>query len=127
MVLFCDDARMATKTEHIVTDDITGEGGAVTVRFSLGDDTYEIDLAEGSTAKLIAALDPFIEHARKTTRSPRSAAGGAAARPRGGERTAGEVKAKAVRAWAAEQGMDLPPRGRISKDVMAQYDAATAA
>lgn len=34
--------------------------------------------------------------------------------------------AKAVRAWAAEQGIEVPPRGKLPADVVERYQAATA-
>lgn len=38
-----------------------------------------------------------------------------------------QVDAKAVRAWAAEQGIDVPPVGRVPASVIEQYHAANAA
>ena len=40
---------------------------------------------------------------------------------------AGEPDAKAVRAWAAENGIEVAPKGKISGDVIAQYQAAQGA
>lgn len=40
--------------------------------------------------------------------------------------TPGGIDAKAVRAWAATQGITVPPRGRIPADVLARYTARAA-
>lgn len=39
---------------------------------------------------------------------------------------ASQPDVKAVRAWAAEQGIEVPPRGKLPGDVVERYQAATA-
>ncbi|MET1044172.1 MAG: Lsr2 family protein [Microbacteriaceae bacterium] len=102
---------MVTKTVVSVLDDIDGSEGAETVAFSLRDASYEIDLARENLAALTDALAPFIGAARETN-------GGAASRRKPARRRADAAE---VRAWAAEQGMAVSARGRISRQVLERY------
>ena len=78
--------------------------------------TYEIDLGKKNRARLERALAPFIEAGRRAPRGGRR---------RGGRRPAGSpVDRSAVRAWARAAGLKVSERGRISADIMSQYDAA---
>jgi hypothetical protein len=52
------------RVETVITDDITGEPGAETVRFSVDGKVWEIDLTEQTRAELMAALSTFIERGR---------------------------------------------------------------
>jgi hypothetical protein len=106
---------MSKNVSVIVTDDLDGSDNAQTVSFGLDGVTYEIDLAKKNRAKLEKALAPYIEVARRT--------------PRGGRRGAGRASGpsadrSAVRAWAREAGLQVSERGRVSADVMRQYEAA---
>jgi hypothetical protein len=100
-----------------VCDDFTGEPGATTFTFGLGDSQYEIDLA--SDADLQAALAPFVAVARK---APRASSGGHT----GGPNLTPEQRRenKAIREWAAAGGLNCPPRGMIPRQVRAAYEAA---
>lgn len=104
---------MATTT--VITDDIDGSP-AETVQFSYGGTSYEIDLGKKNRAALEKALKPWIEAARK--------APGASRRGSGRGRASRSTNLAAVRAWAAENGHQVAPRGRISQDVMDAYEAA---
>ena len=100
---------MATKTVVSVVDDIDGSESAETVAFTYKGSTYEIDLAPKNREALDAALAPFISAARSTGRR-----NGARRTSRGGD-------AAAVRAWAAENGVDVSARGRIPRDVLDKF------
>ncbi len=107
---------MATKTSVIITDDLDGSANAQTVTFSIDGATYEIDLAKKNRAKLERQMAPYVEAARRVSR--RSA----------GTRTRGQRSARSdragIRVWAKEQGFKVSERGRISADIVAQYEAA---
>jgi hypothetical protein len=109
---------MAQQIQTLFIDDIDGTEAAGTVRFALDGTEYEIDLSAGHTGELHAALGQYISHARK--------AGGTSRRPRG-RRAAGTVDTTAVRSWARGQGYDIKDRGRVPADLVAKYQAATAA
>lgn len=103
---------MAKRTVLIDDIDSTVTEGVESVRFSLNGRSYSIDLGETNRSKLEKALAPFIEHA---------VSGGPAvpAKKRGGG-----VPSKEIRAWAAENGHEVSPRGVIHKDIVAAYNEA---
>ena len=106
---------MAQKVNIVLVDDIDGSEAAETISFALDGTTYEIDLSTGNASALRAALASYVGHARKVgARRPAGRRGAAA----------GGVAARDVRAWARDNGYDLPDRGRIPADVQAAYAAA---
>lgn len=113
---------MATKTQVVLIDDLTGGPADTTVTFALGKTEYEIDLSEESAAEMREALSRYTKAARKV-----SGGGGG-----GGRRGARAPKATssssydpaAVRAWAAGRGIDVSPRGRLKAEVVEQFRAA---
>ena len=106
---------MASKIAVVITDDIDGSEGAETVTFAIDGGSYEIDLGDKNRAKLDKALAPFTEHGRRVSQRRRASGAGRAA-PR--------IDRAAVRAWARAQGLKVSERGRVSAEVMAQYEAA---
>jgi hypothetical protein len=107
---------MAKTVSVIVTDDLDGSPGAGPVAFSFDGHPYEIDLSAANQARLEKALQPFIAAGRRATiqRKPQQAA----------RTTPSRVDRAAVRAWAAEHGLQVSERGRISAEVMSKYEAA---
>jgi hypothetical protein len=98
----------------VITDDLDGSEDAETVSFGFHGVTYEVDLGKKNQAKLERALAPFIEAGR------RAPSGGA-------RRTASRVSRSsvdrtAVRAWARAAGLKVSERGRISADIIRQYE-----
>jgi hypothetical protein len=97
-----------------LVDDLDGselaEGRGTTVRFAFEGASYEIDLSEKNAKKFKQVLDPYIEAGRKMRREnkSRSAAGR-------------DYDPKVVRAWAIEQGIQVPERGRIPESVLDRY------
>ena len=107
---------MARKVSVVTTDDLDGAPDAGTVSFGLDGVSYEIDLAPANRTRLAAAVAPYIAAGRKVSsgrrrRAPQPGAGG-------------RVDRSAVRAWAREAGLAVSERGRISAEVMSQYEAA---
>jgi hypothetical protein len=107
---------MAQKTVVRLTDDVDGSDATETVRFGMDGVGYEIDLSEANAAALREALARYVEHAR------RAKAAASARRP--STRRARDYDARAVRAWAASHGIELPARGRIPGAVLDQFHAA---
>jgi len=107
---------MARTVLVVITDDLDGSPGAGTVTFGLDGVSYEIDLAQPNRARLGDALAPFIAAGRRVSRGGRWRGAGRPAPPR--------VDRAAVRAWAREAGLAVSERGRISAEVMRQYQAA---
>lgn len=105
----------------VTTDDLDGSPNAETVTFSFDGRSFEIDLSKKSRGALEKALKPYIDAARST--GARSARSGSA-NTRGRGRRSSSVDLAAVRAWAAENGIAVSDRGRISASVLEQYQAA---
>ena len=113
---------MAQRVNVVLVDDIDGSDAVETVGFALDGVDYEIDLSEGHAAELRNALSLYIGHARRT--------GG---RRRGGVRrssstaasNASGASAAEIRAWARENGWEVPERGRVSAEVREAYARAT--
>jgi Lsr2 len=110
---------MATKTITQVTDDLDGSTEAETVKFGLFGATYEVDLNKDNQKRLESVLEPFLSVARKAgaSSSPRRASTSRSS-------SAGGHDAKAVRVWAAQNGIDVPARGRIPGSVIERYQAS---
>jgi hypothetical protein len=107
-----------------MTDDVDGKPAAETVSFGLDGRSFEIDLTEKNAKALRKELAPWVASARRV--SGRRSAGSRAAS--NGNASNGKVShgvdPKAVRAWAASNGFDVSPRGRISAEIMEKYLAA---
>ena len=104
------------KVSVVVTDDLDGSQGAETVAFGLDGASYKIDLGPANRDQLALAFAPFIAAGRQTGRGTRLRGSGPASGPR--------IDRAAVRAWAREAGLTVSERGRISAEVMRQYNAA---
>jgi hypothetical protein len=108
---------MAQKVQVVLVDDVDGGSADETVTFALDGVSYEIDLTKKNAARLRDSLAPWVGSARKVT-GPRGRRGGGRRTGRGGTDSA------AVRAWAKDQGIAVSERGRISAELLAQYEAA---
>lgn len=108
---------MATRTVIEMIDDLDGSEATETVRFGLDGTEYEIDLAGENAETLRGALSRFVEAARRDTAPGRRRASTPKAAGSG-------VDTKAVRRWAAENGIQVNTRGRISDDVVQRYLAS---
>jgi hypothetical protein len=107
---------MARKVQVLLEDDIDGTPGAETVLFSLDGKSYEIDLSEKNADKMRDAFAPWIGAGRRVS-------GPAAAETRRRPARRSEDTAD-IRRWAAENGIPVSTRGRISADLRARYEAA---
>lgn len=106
---------MARNVSVVVTDDLDGSEGAEPVAFGLDGVSYEIDLGQSNRDQLAGTLAPFIAAGRKVTSSGRRNSGTARG-PR--------VDRAEIRAWARAAGLEVSERGRMSAEVMKQYEAA---
>jgi hypothetical protein len=114
---------MAQRTIVELIDDLDKkpikQGEGETVSFGLENVEYTIDLSKANAAKLRKAMAPYVEAAR-TVSGKRD---GGQGRSRGRSSTR-EYDPKAVRAWAASHGIDVPARGRIPAAVVEQFRSA---
>lgn len=111
-----------------ITSDLSGKPDAETVEFSYGGKAYEVDLTasekaafDKAVAKYVKAATPVKAAATTGRRKPTRKTGGTGGRP--GATPAG-VDPAAVREWARSQGIDIGDRGRLSKQLVADYQAA---
>lgn len=104
---------MATRTVIELIDDLDGSEASETIRFALDGADYEIDLTERNADELRGALMRYVEAGRK--------AGGAARKPAVGSSL---VDTRAIRRWAAQNGVSVNARGRIKDGVVQQYLAS---
>lgn len=98
-------------------DDFDGKelkpGEGETVRIALEGAEYQLDLSSKNAQKLRDDFGKWLNHARKVG-GRRSNSG----------RSKSDVDSKAVRAWAASNGIQLSGRGRIPASVLDQYRSA---
>lgn len=108
---------MARKVQTVESfaDDVDGSAAAETISFNVDGVSYEIDLSKRNAKAIRGDFDKWVTYARKVTRSRTRAK-----RPARGR---GAVDAAAVRAWAAENGIEVSSRGRIPAAVLEQYQA----
>ena len=111
-----NDAGVATKIVVDLFDDVDGTPAAETVTFALDGVTYAIELSADNACALRAALKPFVAAARRI--------GGRRSAQVALARTATAVNNRAVRDWAASNGVKVWPHGRIPAEVLDQYRAA---
>ena len=103
---------MSQKVHIVLIDDIDQSDAEETVTFGLDGKEYAIDLNTKNAKALRDALAPYVGHAR---RSGRRRAG------RGGSNGPSPAD---IRAWARDNGFDVPDRGRVSSEVREAYAAA---
>ena len=114
---------MAQRVNVVLVDDIDGSDAAETVSFGLDGVQYDIDLSAANADKLRETLAVYIGHARRAGGRSASRSGGRR-RSRSRASASGGAAAADVRAWARENGWDVPERGRVSAEVRQAYDAA---
>ncbi len=111
---------MAQKVNIVLVDDIDSSEADETVSFGLDGKEYAIDLNTENATKLREALAPYVSYARPVS-------------GRGGRRGSGSSRSNSgstgptpadIRAWARENGFDVPDRGRVSAEVRDAYAAA---
>ena len=106
---------MAKRVQVIHTDDIDGSEAAETISFALDGINYSIDLSAENAQKLRDAFAPYIAAGERDRSSRRSGSG---------RRKSAGTAATDIRAWAAEQGMQVSSRGRVSAEVREAYERA---
>jgi len=93
----------------VLTSDLSGDTPASTHTFALDGVGYEIDLTDGEAQMLREALLPYFDVARALggRQAPKASLVG--------------YTAAQVRAWARNNDIDVPDKGRIPNDVVAEF------
>jgi hypothetical protein len=113
---------MAKQTTTRLIDDIDGKSEAdTTVAYEWQGQRYELDLTQKNADEFAEAIAPYVSASRKVGRG---SGGGSTTRRSTPTRASGDIDPKAVRQWAAENGVEVSPRGRINAKVLEQYRAA---
>lgn len=110
---------MAKKTIEKFFSDLSGDeidSTSPTVSFVFDGVGYEVDLTVAEREMFEKAVAPYIAVGRRAGRSGRKALSGASG--------SSGPDAKQVRAWAQEQGLDVPARGRVPGSIIEAYEAA---
>ncbi len=106
---------MAQKVHIVLIDDIDQSDAEETVTFGLDGKEYAIDLNAKNARSLRDAMAPFVAHARPV---------GARSSRRSSAKASGGASPAEIRAWARENGFDVPERGRVAAEVREAYTAA---
>jgi len=122
---------MARKVQILMVDDLDGkelpDGEAQTVKFSLDNSDYEIDLSQKNADALRKVMGKYTEAARRVARAGKTSSGRRVQHT--GLVDAGTgVNPKEVRAWAVDKGlMSADSRGRIPTEIVTKYKEEHAA
>jgi hypothetical protein len=94
--------------------------GTETINFAIDGATYEIDACDAHAAKIRDAFAPFVAAGRRASRGGSSSG----RRRRGAGRGSSGIDPAAIRTWARANNVKVSERGRISADVIEQYNAS---
>jgi Lsr2 len=108
---------MAQKVVTTITDDLDGTEADETLEFVWEGIEYRIDLCEKNADKFRKVIAPYLTAAQRV---------GGRAKRRATVISRPASNAADVRAWAIENGYQVPDRGRIPNDVRAAYEEAHA-
>jgi nucleoid-associated protein Lsr2 len=113
---------MAKRTIHMLVDDIDGGEADETVRFTIDEVQYEIDLSTKNATKMRDALTRYIKAGSKVGRASANAARVTAGRGRV-PATVDRDQNRAIREWAQSKGITVSDRGRIKQEIVDRYHA----
>lgn len=109
---------MAQRVNVVLVDDLDGSDASETVNFALDGVDYEIDLSDKHAGDLRKAVSLYVGHARRT--GGRRKSGKRSSAPSGSD----GASAADIRAWARDNGWDVPERGRVAAEVREAYASA---
>src|SRR5215207_11711789 len=107
---------MTKETIEVLVDDLDGSEAVESVRIGWNGQWRELELSEKNSAALAKAFDKFWNVARPVPEGGTTPRRGRAA----SRSTNGKRDPKAIRVWAEENGIPVPSRGRIPREVEEQ-------
>jgi hypothetical protein len=111
---------MATTTVDVLIDDLDGSPAVETIRLGWNGEWRELDLSKRNVASLARTFDKYWHVGRPVAPSTRNRR----RRPTRSAAPKATRDPKVIRAWAAENGITVPARGRIPRAVEDQYNQA---
>src|SRR3954451_7240497 len=109
---------MATTTVEVLVDDLDGSEAAETVRLGWDGEWRDVDLSRRNLAALSRVFDRYWNAGRPASGERQSTRAGRRKSP--ARSTRARRDPKVIRAWATENGIEMPARGRIPTDVERQ-------
>ena len=109
---------MVKSLVEVLVDDLDGTEAVESVLLGWNGQWRRIELSEKNLTALSKAVDRFWEAGRPV--AERSSG----RRPRAARTDGNGRDPKAIRAWAAANGIAVPQRGRIPGEIERQYNAA---
>src|SRR5437764_6923 len=109
---------MAKTVVEVLVDDLDGTEAVESVRLGWNGQWRQLELSERNLAALSKAIDRFWDAGRPVR-------GDVSAPRRRSSTAAGDRDPRAIRLWAAENGIAVPSRGRIPREVEERYKEAT--
>ncbi len=110
---------MVKSLVEVLVDDIDGTEAVESVLLGWNGQWRRIELSEKNLAALSKAVDRYWEAGRPVTER------GGSRRTRSGRADTNGRDPKAIRAWAAANGIAVPSRGRIPGEIERRYNQAT--
>ena len=115
---------MAKAMVEVLVDDLDGSEGAETVRIGWNGEWRELELSKKNLSALSRALDRYWDVSRPVSRDGRPSGRRRSAQARSSRSAKRRRDPKLIRAWAIDNGISVPARGRIPGDVERQYNDA---
>ena len=115
---------MAKAMVEVLVDDDDGSEGAETVRIGWNGEWRELELSKKNLSALSRALDRYWDVSRPVTRGGHSSGRSRSTRRRSSRPINRTRDPKAIRAWAVDNGIPVPARGRIPGNLERQYNDA---
>jgi hypothetical protein len=115
---------MAKATVELLVDDLDGSGGAETIWLGWNGEWRELELSKKNLDSLSRALDRYWNVSRPVSGNGRSSGRRRSTTARSSRSAKVTRDPKAIRAWAVENRVAVPARGRIPGDVERQYNNA---
>jgi nucleoid-associated protein Lsr2 len=117
---------MAKTMVEVLVDDLDGSEAVESVRIGWNGQWRELELSEKNLAALSKSFDRFWDAGRPVRSASTPRRRGRSATKAGSGHAQGQRDPKAIRAWATAQGIAVPSRGRIPRDVEERYHRALA-
>ena len=115
---------MAKAMVEVLVDDLDGSEGAETVRLGWNGDWRELELSTKNLASLSKALDKYWDAGRAVSVDGKSSRRNRRKTTPPSRSARAKRDPQVIRAWATENGIVVPARGRIPADVERQYNEA---